>query len=135
MDAGCWKIVLRGLLDYARSGYTFGKVVEEVICVAPAPVLSRFYGAHHRVPGRAKMRGRVLVPRRIAAAHMTAGEADSEMHPRVSSFDAILTLVAFGREIAGGSQMFAAIHRALLPWQSESVAVPECEYRPASIPL
>src|SRR5438874_13655165 len=55
-----------------------------LVGVTPQPALTRFKGTDHRVLHAVEMFGGVLVLRRVAASHVAALQAESQMHPRVS---------------------------------------------------
>ncbi len=54
--------------------------------------------------------GGVLVLGRIAAADVTASEADPQVNPLIAGFHAIFTNVAGGLEVAGFLKMSAGLH-------------------------
>jgi len=54
------------------------------IDVAPHPVLTRLDGLYDRVAGGVKVFGGVLVFGGIAAAYVSAGAAQAQMHPGVA---------------------------------------------------
>jgi hypothetical protein len=68
----------------------------DLIHIAPGPALSRLDGANQRMRYLAKMPGSMLVLRRITAADMTAGEAETQMDPSVPGLYAVLTNVCMG---------------------------------------
>ena len=56
----------------------------------------------------------VFVFRGIAAADMAALEAQAQMHPVVSDFQAVFTAVDFGFDVANGIEVRAVLHESLL---------------------
>jgi hypothetical protein len=70
------------------------------IDVAPKPVFTRLDGFHDRVLRGAKMLGGMFVLRGIAAAHMAADLAKTQVHPSVAHFDALLADMNLGFEVA-----------------------------------
>ena len=88
--------VLRGrtlFRDIARFSLTISLNDFNLIYVTPHPTLSRLYRLYDRVLGGVKMLGRMLVFRGIAASHMTAFAAKTQMHPGIARFQAFLTTV------------------------------------------
>src|SRR5438093_612569 len=71
-----------------------------LIHVAPAPVLAWFEGPDDRMLHAVKMLGGVLVFRRIATAHVAASEAQPQVHPCISYFEAFLAAAASRLDIA-----------------------------------
>jgi hypothetical protein len=73
-----------------------GQLVEielEVIDVAPPPVLTRFDRLHDGMPARMEMLRRMFVLRRIAATHMAAYHAQTQVNPGVVHFQTLLAAV------------------------------------------
>src|SRR5438309_4291807 len=66
----------------------------ELTRVAPEPLLARLEGANNRMPGRLRVLGGVPVLGVVAAAHIAAAHAQTEVHPPVSCPQAILAAVA-----------------------------------------
>jgi hypothetical protein len=62
----------------------------DLINIAPSPVLSWFKGANDGMVGRVEMFGRVFIFRRVATPNVPTDEAEAQMHPGVTSFQAIL---------------------------------------------
>jgi len=52
-----------------------------------------------------KVRGSMLVPGIVAAAHMSAGETETEMHPIVSELETFYTSIGVGRDLSDLIQM------------------------------
>jgi hypothetical protein len=65
----------------------------DFVHVTPNPRFSRLNGTDERVLCLVKMFGGVLVLGRVAAAHMSADEAQAQMHPGVAHFDALFAHV------------------------------------------
>jgi hypothetical protein len=72
----------------------------KLVKVTPAPVLSRLKGLDNRVVGRMEMPGRVLILRGVTAAHMATGEAEAQVDPAVTDFQAILAAVGAGGDLS-----------------------------------
>src|SRR5262249_32661294 len=70
-----------------------------VVDVAPVPVLARLERADERVRAHARVRRRMPVGRRVAAANVTAREADAEVQPLVACPKAVLAAVDRGRQL------------------------------------
>jgi hypothetical protein len=65
--------------------YVEGKLFnEEVIYVAIPPVFVGFVGLDHRVVGGVEMFGGMFVLRVIAASHVPASLAETQMHPGIA---------------------------------------------------
>jgi hypothetical protein len=60
----------------------------DLIDVTPAPILARFDRLHNGMFGPVKMFGRMFVLRRIAASHMAALQAHSQVNPSVTHLQA-----------------------------------------------
>src|SRR5262249_59160652 len=76
----------------ARSGRAFIRQESQLLLIyeAPAPRLPRLDRAHDRVGGGVKVRGGVLVRRRVTAPDVSADHADAEMHPPVADAQTVL---------------------------------------------
>jgi len=59
------------------------------------------------VARRLKMRGRVLVRRGIAAAHMTTAKAQAQVEPFRAYPEAVLATIGAGWDVGGGLEVFA----------------------------
>jgi hypothetical protein len=57
------------------------------------------------------MGGGMLVRRAVAAADVTAGHAESEVHPRAAHPKAVLAAVAAGCDLVDLVEMLANVHR------------------------
>jgi hypothetical protein len=68
-----------------------GKIKFQLVDEAPAPVFSRFEGAHDRMFGFMKVFGGVFVFGRVAAADVAALQAETKVNPIVAHFQALLT--------------------------------------------
>jgi hypothetical protein len=60
--------------------------------------------------------GRVPVLGGVAAAHMPAGDAGSQMNPGISQRDAFFADMRFGGNVTAVDQMFAECQQILLVW-------------------
>ena len=72
------------------------RLEEQLVHVAPAPVLARFEAANDRVLLSVKVLGGVLARRVVATADVAAGEAEAEVHPCVAQFHAVFANVLIG---------------------------------------
>ena len=72
---------------------------DELVDVAPGPVLAGLEAADDGVAVTAGVRRRVLAARRVAAADVPAGQAQPQVHPGPAERQALLAAVA----VAGGS--------------------------------
>jgi hypothetical protein len=84
----CWRLGWLGL------GPEFPGL--DLVDITPDPRLTRFNRTNQRMLHFLKVLGRMLVLRRVAAAYMSAGEAQAQVHPGVSHFYALLADVRFG---------------------------------------
>jgi len=73
--------------------------------VTPAPILSRLEGLDDRMLSFVEMLPCVLMQRGIAAADVTAGEAQAQMHPARADSQALLAAFGARRYIANHFQM------------------------------
>ena len=83
---------------------------EEIVEIAPAPVLTWLEASDDRVLRRVEMFCRVLVRRIIAATDMTAFHAQSEMHPPRTGGETLFTALRRVRRIC----LYMVEMRALL---------------------
>src|SRR4051794_40876223 len=88
--------------DEARDGAELRRgpireVERHLVDVAPAPALGRVVAFDDRMPGGVEVRGRMLVGRAVAAAHVAAGAADAQVHPPGAGLQAILASLGAGR--------------------------------------
>ena len=89
---------------------TLGKVELQLIDVTPAPILSGLKRSHDGMLYGVKMFGRVLVLRRIAAPYMPTAEANPQVDPRVSDFQALFTATCIRFYVSDLAQMLALSH-------------------------
>src|SRR5579863_3764222 len=68
----------------------------EFIHVAPYPGFSRLNRTHQRVLSVPEVLGGMFVFRRVTAPHVPAFEAEPQVHPGVSEFDAFLAHMSGG---------------------------------------
>src|SRR5437660_5206728 len=81
--------------------------------VAPAPALGRIIALDHRMAGGVEMFGGVAVGRVVAAAHVPAGAAHPQVHPRRSYLEAFLATARAGRHVANLVGVNTCGHHAL----------------------
>jgi hypothetical protein len=72
------------------------RLEHELVRIAPTPVLSGLEALDDRVASPVKMLCRMLVGRRIAAAHVSAAEAEPQMHPPGPGLEAFLATLRCG---------------------------------------
>src|SRR5690348_25046 len=77
----------------------------DLIDVAPPPVLSGFDGLDERMPRGVKMLGCVAVLRVIATADMSACQAQSKVHPPVAGLQTLLAALSRRSHLAHLIQM------------------------------
>src|SRR5574341_68421 len=85
------------------------RLKEKLVGVTPHPIFARLERTNHRVLRRAVMFRRVLVRRRIAAANVTAGQAQSQMHPVSSDAQTVFAAFSAGRHVLNLIQMRAGV--------------------------
>lgn len=71
-----------------------------LINIAPAPTFAWLKRLHDRVLSRMEMRGRVLVFRGIATAHMSTDEALTELYPAITGFQTLLAPLRARRDLS-----------------------------------
>jgi hypothetical protein len=64
-----------------------------LIDVAPSPILAGLEALYDRMVGAVEVGGGVLPDGAVAAAHVAALKAQSEMHPLLADFQALLASV------------------------------------------
>src|SRR5262249_35277178 len=77
-----------------------GRLQPLLVHVATAPVFTRFERLDDRVTGSAEVLRRVLVLRIVTAADVPAGQAETQVDPRVSYRQALLTALRSGLHVA-----------------------------------
>src|SRR6478752_8976270 len=82
-----------------------------LVDITPAPVLAGLQGLHDRVPDRMSMRPGVPHGRRIAAAHVPAGQTQSQVYPRCAEPQAFLTAAGTRTHLANLRHMRIDTHR------------------------
>ena len=81
-----------------------------LIDIAPAPILSWFVRFNDRMLGRMKMLGRMFVLRRIAATHMPAGHAQSQVDPNITHLQTLFAAAGMRLHILNLVGMFTVFH-------------------------
>src|SRR6185312_3328903 len=66
------------------------RLEEQLVDIAPAPILARLEALHHRVLRRVEMLGGVLAGRLIAATDMAANQAHPQVNPAAMRLQAFL---------------------------------------------
>lgn len=88
---------------------------EDLINVAPDPILTWLERLDNRVVRRVKMLGGVLVLGRVTAAHMSTNAAEAQMHPGIAYLQALFAALPAWRHVADLIQMRTGLrHRVLL---------------------
>src|SRR2546427_4562936 len=72
------------------------RLEEQLVDVAPGPVLTRLEGLNDRVVGGVEMPGGVLILRIVTATDMSTGETEAQVHPGITRFQTILTAIGTG---------------------------------------
>jgi hypothetical protein len=68
--------------------------------IAPAPVLARLERFHYRVTGEPEVSSGVVVLRAVAATHVPANHAETQVHPRLPDPKAVFAPIGAGRDLA-----------------------------------
>src|ERR1051326_2598423 len=76
-----------------------GQIEHDLVDVAPAPALGRIIALDHRMAGGVEMFGGVAVGRAVAAAHVPAGSAQPQVHPRRAGLEALLAAARARRDL------------------------------------
>src|SRR5690348_15790416 len=99
---------------------------EQVVGVAPPPVLPGLVGADERVVVvLVPMRGGVAVGRIVAAADMAASHAHPQVHPPAPHLETVLAALARWRHLCDRVEMAAGLrHSAHLPSLGAGPGVP-----------
>src|SRR5690242_4218116 len=87
-SAAIWASLSRGYAPW-RSGVS-GTSDEGFVDIAPAPVLARLERLDDRMPVREGVGPGVPERRRVTAAHVPAGQAQAQVHPRGPQSQALL---------------------------------------------
>ena len=82
----------------------------EFVYIAPTPGLTWFQRLHDGMLCLVKMLGGMLVFRGIAAAHVAALQAKTQVHPSVSHFQAFLAALRAGSHFSNLIQVLAISH-------------------------
>ena len=69
------------------------KIEEELVNITPTPVLPWLERLNDRVTGGMEMLGGMLILRIVTTAHMPAFQANTQMYPGVTHFQALLTAI------------------------------------------
>jgi hypothetical protein len=76
------------------------KLKEQLVDVAPGPVLTRLERLNDGMIGGVEMPGGVLVLRIVTAADVPTGETEAQVHPAISNFQTVLTSIGAWRDLA-----------------------------------
>ena len=77
-------------------GHTAGKIILDLVRVAPTPLLAWLDGTNHRVSAGVEMLCSVLILGRIATTHVTTVETNPQMKPPVTGLDTVLAYMPSG---------------------------------------
>ena len=91
-----------------------------LVNVAPSPALAGLNRPHDGVICRMKVLGGVLVFRRIAAAHMPAGQAQAQMNPAVAGLEAFLASMRMRPYVVNLIEMCTGMHSLLFNFRQIS---------------
>jgi hypothetical protein len=72
---------------------------KDFIHVTPRPIFTRLKGSNDRVSGCVKMFRGVAIRRRVAAAHMSAGQAQPQVDPGRTNLQTFLTPLRAGNDV------------------------------------
>jgi len=81
----------------------------DLVDIAPAPSFGRVVALDNRMRCFVEMLGGMAIWGIVAAADMTAGAADSQMHPPASGLEAFLASIRAGRHVRDRVIMRAGI--------------------------
>jgi hypothetical protein len=70
------------------------KIEEELVNITPTPVLPWLERLNDWVTGGMEMLGGMRILRIVTTAHMPAFQANTQMHPGVTHFQALLTAIS-----------------------------------------
>ena len=85
----------------------------------------RLEGLNDRVVGRVEMLGGMLILRIVAAADMTTDETETQMHPGITYFQAILAAIGARCDLSYLVKMTTLFcHRFLFPFSFSSARAP-----------
>src|SRR5689334_9023814 len=104
----------RSLIGRYRQRNLLARFKEDLINVAPGPILPWLERLDDRVVRRVKMFGGVLVLGRVTAAHMSTNAAEAQMHPRIAYLQALFAAIPARRHVADLIQVCTGRHRVLL---------------------
>jgi hypothetical protein len=81
----------------------------DLIDITPRPILPTLKGLDQRVVGFVVVPGGMLVLGIIAAANVTADQANAQVHPGIADLQALVTALAAGFDLPGLFQVAAFI--------------------------
>ncbi len=96
------------LAGFRRQRVGGGRSHDRLVNEAPAPILSRLEGLDDRMARSVEMSGGVPIGRIVATPHVTAGQAQTQVHPFPAHFQAILASFRAGCDFADFFQMWIA---------------------------
>jgi hypothetical protein len=82
----------------------------DLVNVTPAPILAGFEGLDDGVVAGMEVLGRVFIPGRVAAADVSAGQAESKVYPGVPRFKAVFAATRAGADIVNLTKVFTLRH-------------------------
>ena len=103
-------VEMTGLLFAGR----LGEVEFDFVDVAPAPRFAGLERTHDRVLGAVEVFGGVFVLGGIAAANVSAFEAETKVDPGVTHFQALFATVGVGIDLVDVREVCAGRHAVLL---------------------
>lgn len=115
---------------------------EQLVGIAPGPLVAGFRRAHERVPGRLVVSGGVSAGRAVAASHVAAGQTQSQAALVTSAGDAVEARAAQGRRLRTRGRrvrtrtaLRPATVRSYFPHRHHSASLPAVvgPHRPAPI--
>ena len=97
------------------------KIEKELVDVTPAPVLLWLEGLHDRMVGRVEMPGGMFILRIVTAADMSTDQTDTQMHPGVTHFQALLAAIGARCDLSDLVEVTTLVcHRFLLSFLSST---------------
>jgi hypothetical protein len=85
--------------DVCGSTDRSSRLEEQLVDVAPDPLLTGLEGLYDRVVGGVEMPGGVRILRIVTATDMSTGETEAQVHPGITRFQAFLASIGARRDV------------------------------------
>ena len=106
--------LLQQIVDQEQLPSGLAQLQNEFVDVTPAPVLTRLERADDRMVRGVIVLAGVSILRIVAAAYVTAGPAQAQMHPLITERQALLAAIRLGLGRLDGAQVLAACAHGVL---------------------